>query len=419
MRILHIVHQYLPDHAGGTEYYVRSLALAQRAAGHEPTIFCPRSATGQRLERDASEGIQIYRVVSGRFTPANRFRATFGCRFLTDSLAGVVRQIEPELVHVHHLMGLPANILRVIDGSVPVVATLHDYWWVCANAQLLTNYSGQVCDGPRGWFNCARCGLAKAGAGTIMPVSPLATPLFYLRSRILHQVMPRVAAWIAPTSFVATWHVSHGFPPDRMHVAEHGIDLPTPQDVPQISTGRESETSVHFAYVGGLSPQKGVHVLIEAFNGLPSSARLSIAGDEQAFPEYCAALRQQAKHPGILFVGLLDRPGVWRALASADALVVPSLWYETASLVIQEAFAAGTPVIAADHGALAERVRHEVDGLLVPPGDTLALRSAMRRLMDDSSLLPRLQAGIQPVRGIKDHVQQLESIYRQVLAEAE
>jgi glycosyltransferase involved in cell wall biosynthesis len=183
----------------------------------------------------------------------------------------------------------------------------------------------------------------------------------------------------------------------------------------QISNGHKSETATHFAYIGGLSPQKGVHVLIEAFNGLPASARLTIAGDEHAFPEYCTDLRKQAKHPGIHFVGLLDRPGVWRTLAQADALVVPSLWYETASLIVQESFATRTPVIAADHGALAERVRHEIDGLLVPPGDTLALRSAMRRLMDDSCLLTRLRAGIQPVKGMEEHVEQLEAIYRQVL----
>jgi glycosyltransferase involved in cell wall biosynthesis len=89
------------------------------------------------------------------------------------------------------------------------------------------------------------------------------------------------------------------------------------------------------------------------------------------------------------------------------------LWYETASLVIQEAFAVGTPVIAARHGALAERVRHGCDGLLVPPGDVFSLRRAMLRLMDDAELLANLRNGIGPVATISQHVHQIEAIYLQ------
>ena len=109
--------------------------------------------------------------------------------------------------------------------------------------------------------------------------------------------------------------------------------------------------------------------------------RLTIAGDEDAFPDYVDDLRIQATHRGIGFAGRLDRDEVWQLLSDADLLVVPSLWYETASLAVQEAFAMGTPVIAANHGALAERVVHEKDGLLVPPGDVTELYAAMLRTM--------------------------------------
>jgi glycosyltransferase involved in cell wall biosynthesis len=221
-----------------------------------------------------------------------------------------------------------------------------------------------------------------------------------------------MAAWIAPTAFVAGWHASHGFPAERIHVVGHGIELPVTRG--EVSRP-QPEVADHFAYVGGLSPQKGVHVLIEAFNELPASARLTIAGDETAFPDYCAGLREQAAHSGIRFAGRLDRAGVGQALVEADALVVPSLWYETASLVVQEAFAVGTPVVAADHGALAERVRHEVNGLLVPPGDADALRGALVRLMEERGLITRLRGGIRPVMSMAEHVHKVEAIYRQVV----
>lgn len=415
MRILHIIHQYFPDHVGGTEHYTRALALAQQQAGHEVTILSRRYHSGQRLDREVQDGIPVYLAVNGPFTPAGRFRSTLGDRFLAGCLTRVVLETEPDLVHVQHLMGLPAAALLTINPSVPLVVTLHDYWWVCANAQLFTDYGGQVCDGPRWWLNCARCGLARAEASAAWPLAPLVAPAFAWRAAALRRLVPRVAAWIAPTRFVGNWYIEHGLPPERMHVVGHGIELP-PFAGQELVNEAEDEETHHFAYIGGLSKQKGIHVLIDAFNELPPDARLTIAGDETAFPGYCADLRRRASHQGIRFAGRLDRDRVWQTLAIADAIVVPSLWYETASLVVQEAFAAGTPVIAAKHGALAERVRHEVDGLLVPPGDAGALRRAMRRFIEEPGLAARLRSGIQPVVTIGGHAGTIESIYQQLSA---
>jgi glycosyltransferase involved in cell wall biosynthesis len=414
MRILHLLHQYFPDHAGGTEQYTRMLALSQQQMGHQVTIFCRQSGDGQHLDRETSEGISIYRAVSGSFTPVGRFRSTLGDGFLADALARALLETQPDLVHIHHLMGLPTGALWAADPATPLVGTLHDYWWVCANAQLITNYDDQVCAGPRWWLNCAQCGLARAGAEVLWPLSPFLAPLFAWRAAILRRLIPYVSAWIAPTAFVANWHITHGFPSERLHVIGHGIELPA-LDLEPIDR-RNGGAASHFAYIGGLSPQKGVHVLIEAFNGISPSARLTIAGDETAFPDYCAVLRARATHPGIRFVGHLAREGVWQILMDADALVVPSLWYETASLVVQEAFAVGTPVIAADHGALAERVRHGVDGLLVPPGNVPALRAALRRMTEEPALMEQLRAGIQPVTAVAEHAQRVADVYQQVLA---
>ena len=414
MRVLHIIHQYFPEHVGGTEHYLRALAEAQRRNGHEVTIFCRRSGEGQHLDREIADDIPIYRATSGPFTPAGRFRSTLGDGFLAGSLNQVAGEVQPDLVHIQHLMGLPASAVTSFDPALPLVVTLHDYWWVCANAQLITDYDRQVCEGPRWWMNCARCGLARAGMGANRLFSPVVVPVFWWRARLLQRAMPRVAAWIAPTDFVASWHAAHGFPAERMHVVGHGIELPPPGNEVRASEAK-ARAAFHVAYVGGLSPQKGVHVLVDAFNRLPQQARLTIAGDEAAFPDYSGDLRLQATHPGIQFAGRLGRDEVWQVLTSADVLVVPSLWYETASLVVQEAFAVRTPVIAADHGALAERVRDEVDGLLVPRGDSKALHGALRRTMDEPNLLPRLREGIRPQRGMAEHARLVEAVYRQAV----
>jgi glycosyltransferase involved in cell wall biosynthesis len=98
-----------------------------------------------------------------------------------------------------------------------------------------------------------------------------------------------------------------------------------------------------------------------------------------------------------------------------DVVVVPSLWYEAYSFLVSEAFAAGLPVLASRLGALADRVRDGVDGLLLPPGDIMAWRAAMQRLLDEPDLLPRLRAGVRPPMTMEEHVDRLETLYAQII----
>jgi glycosyltransferase involved in cell wall biosynthesis len=66
-------------------------------------------------------------------------------------------------------------------------------------------------------------------------------------------------------------------------------------------------------------------------------------------------------------------------------------------------------------GALADRVRDGIDGLLLPPGDIIAWRSAIQRLVDEPDLLPRLRAGVRPPIAMEEHVDRLESLYAEVI----
>jgi glycosyltransferase involved in cell wall biosynthesis len=231
------------------------------------------------------------------------------------------------------------------------------------------------------------------------------------RHRLLHRVLTNAASLIAPTEFVRETYRQLGAPVDRVRVIPHGIAVPAalPAAPPR------STDALRVAYVGGLAWQKGVHVVIEAVNGLPAQAvQLSVYGDTAAFPDYVAELKQLAQHPQIQFMGRAAHAEIWQVLRQADVVVVPSLWYETASLIIQEAFAAGVPVIASNLGALRERVHDDVDGLLVTPGDPAAWRAALQRCAAEPELLPRLRQGIRPVRSMDEHVVDLEALYADI-----
>lgn len=430
MRILHLVHQYLPDKIGGTERYTQSIARTLTTRGHEVSVFYRRSAEGAGLARRNEDGVTVWAAWAGSPSPTRRFLATFGDAAIARAFQDVLDQARPELVHVQHLMGLPARLLDVIYWRhIPMVVTLHDYWWVCANAQLLTNYDQQVCDGPKvGWLNCGRCALARGGMGGLWPAAPALTPLLAVRERLLRRALGRAARCIAPTRFVKDWYVAHGLAADRIDVLSHGIQLPDRPPAPQAPSSPplrlQPETELagadpdnhplRVAYIGGLSWQKGVHVLVEAFKSLSPDAELWIAGDEAFDPDYSGSLRASAG-PNVRFLGALSHAQVWDALGRVDAVAVPSLWYETFSLIVHEAFAAGRSVIASRLGALAEVVRDGVDGLLVTPGDVTAWQAALARLAQEPQFRRQLAAGIRPTLTLREHVGRLEAIYVQVV----
>ena len=92
---MHIVHQYVPDHVGGTELYTQWLARGLRQRGHQVTVFFRRDAEGKGLEcRDDAQGARICAAWSGRITPERRFLATFGDRHLFGAFQQVTEKVE-------------------------------------------------------------------------------------------------------------------------------------------------------------------------------------------------------------------------------------------------------------------------------------------------------------------------------------
>ncbi len=424
MRILHLIHQYLPDKIGGTELYTQTLARQQRQQGHHVAIFTPSlrpPIRGSLYQQEMAEEGIIYRVPLGEQRDTAVFAATFRPLWsrppLALALADVLAAAAPDLVHIQHLMGMPVGLASMLkQANLPYIVTLHDYWHLCANAQLITNYGNQVCRGPNWWLNCAHCAVARAGQPRLRPLTPTLAPLFAYREKRLRQVLSRASGLIAPTQFTANIHAQLGLNPENITVIPHGIAVPAHLPTTTRST---SNDRLHIGYIGGLSWQKGVHVLIEAMNQLPAEQfRLTIYGDPTAFPAYVAQLQQSARHPAIHFPGRLPHQQLWLALSKLDVIVVPSLWYETASLIVQEAFAAGVPVIASDLGALKERVEHGVDGYHFPPGNALVLAHYLQELQQSPATRQRLQAGIKPVQTIQTHTAQVLAQYEKALSVA-
>jgi glycosyltransferase involved in cell wall biosynthesis/peptidoglycan/xylan/chitin deacetylase (PgdA/CDA1 family) len=192
------------------------------------------------------------------------------------------------------------------------------------------------------------------------------------------------------TRIVAVSHQTHqlalccGAPGRRVRTVLNGIDCAALERPPR--RVERPDSSLVIGTVARLSPEKGIHHLLAAFdaaNRCANQLRLRIAGDGPERPRLEALAAQLESAPRIQFLGY--RGDVGSVLDGLDLFVLPSLT-EGIPLALLEAMAAGVPVIAAEVGGVPEVVTHLENGYLVPAGDTGALAGAITTLTRDSSL---------------------------------
>jgi glycosyltransferase involved in cell wall biosynthesis len=323
----------------------------------------------------------------------------------TRMMAEAIDRVRPEVVHVHNFFPLlsPAIFDVCRQKRVPAVVTLHNFRTICTGGILLRN--GRLCHkcpdaGHHLWgvvHRCYRGSLLGSAASAYM----IAT----------HQ---HRGTWTRPglrmialSAFARGVFVQAGFDPDMIDVKPNFMPDP---GRPDPSAAREG-----LLYVGRLSPEKGIDVLLQA--AAESEAPLRIAGDG---PEL-AALRASAPR-NITFLGAIARAEVLTEMSRARALVVPSLWYEGFPMVIVEAFANGTPVIASDLGGRSEIVQSGVNGALVPAANVDLLKQGMRAFLDDRALSDRCgqaaRATYLKLYSPGENLRQLETIYERSIRDA-
>jgi glycosyltransferase involved in cell wall biosynthesis len=246
-----------------------------------------------------------------------------------------------------------------------------------------------------------------------------------LRNRRLHELLERACCVIAPTKFVRELYAGLGMPTANLRVVPHGIAKPERGAAAMIGpASSDTPRPLRAGYVGSINYLKGLHVLIEAVNRLPDGAiELTIYGNLDSYPEYVAQLRRQARNAGVNFAGAIEREatqrneedGLWHALARLDVLLLPTLWYEASPLTVDEAFAAGLPIVASHIGAMSEKIADGVNGRLFPPGDVEALSVILRELAEEPSRLRTLRDGIPEVLSMSDHWKRLALLYQSCL----
>ena len=276
-----------------------------------------------------------------------------------------LKKFRPDIIHVHNFYfnASPSVFFEANRQNIPVIATLQNYRLVCVNGLLLRKQ--QVCElcvhsffplyGVK--YRCHHNSiLQSAVVGSIGSVH-----------KFLGTWKKRVDKFIVPAEFIKMKliHSSLHLPNDKITVKRNFIDDPGPVNV----SGRKN----FFLFVGRLSVEKGVDVLLKCFS-LLSNEDLIIVGDG---PDANALKERYAGLRNIHFAGHKNKSEVLDLMKACRALLFPSIWYEGLPVTIIESLATGTPVIASRLGAMEEMIRHNINGLLFERGNFEELRDAI------------------------------------------
>ena len=418
MKILVVVHDYLPAHLGGSELHAHQTAVELARRGHEVTaLFTERDLSAEQgeLRRGELDGVATIEAVHQR--EYEDVRETWVQARSAEVLDRVLDELRPDVVHFHHLALWGSRCLRVArEAGCRVLLTLHDYHLVCDRATLLRS-DGELCTGgPTG--DCTDClrdhpllPERHPGGAHRTPEALLALAAIARREQHAND-LASVRRVICPSRFLADLFVeAELLRPEQVVVLEAGY--PGPRREPRPAPPADGPaTPLRVGYVGGIYPSKGLHVLVDAMGHLRDApVELHVHGILDWFPDYVDALRRAATGLPVHFHGRFEPARLDDVLAGVDVLVVPSVWYENMPITIQEAFRNGLPVVTTDLGGMAEAVEHGVSGLTFPRGDARALADRLRALASDRALLARLAAGRPPITTLEEVVDELERLY--------
>lgn len=416
MRVL-LLAQFFPPDIGGEERHVFNLANALAGRGHEVSV-ATQQMDGVPREEILPSGVRVHRFATaamhlpGVYSTDRAHHPPVPDPLGVRELARIVRDEQPHIVHAHNWIVNSAVALRRSSSAghrFGLVLTLHDYSHVCATKRLMRR--GAVCRGPA-VSRCLPCATAHYGPA-VGPVTAAAVAAMRPWKDWAVDRVVSVSSAVAAANSVsqrANSVVIPNFIPDDV-VATHAVD--TSGGI-TAAVGSGLGPDGFLLFVGDLSREKGLHVLLHAYEAL---------GRER--PPLLLVGRRTSDTPHRLPPGAQievewSHERVLAAFRRCIVAVLPSVWSDPCPTTVLEAMASGRPIVTTKTGGIVDMVVNGVSGLLVSPGSGRELAEAMARMLRDADLRSRLAAGAQ------DHVKpftasavvgRLEAVYEQVAEE--
>lgn len=380
MRILHVSSLWEPVVLGGAEKYAGRLAEEQQRAGHTVGAIT-FGVTGDLVV----EAVPAWPYRLDQFQQQPRWkRAAFRLAdvynpFAASRMRKAIKRFRPDVVHSHSIPGLSTAALTA-GTDVAHVHHVHDQWLMCRRTTS-TLPSGEPCED-------RSCKVIAA-----------------VRSQIVQRHPPELV--LAPSRYVMDAHSRLQWTDGRMRHVPYSIGTEFEGHRAKVPTAGQP---ISFGYIGQLSVQKGLETLLRAFAGLEGEHRLIVAGEGDLAPAIARA------GPRVTALGWVNGSAREQFFADVDCLVVPSIWPDTAPLVVTEGRANGLPVIGARIGGIPEKVSERCEPLMFTPGKVGELRDSLEAFASEPGrFTPDASSRVRIGPSWPDHERQIGEFYQEAV----
>jgi glycosyltransferase involved in cell wall biosynthesis len=321
------------------------------------------------------------------------------------ALRAFIHQERPQVAHFHNTFPLisPSGYYAARAEGVPVIQTLHNYRLICPNAVFFRD--GHACEDCLGktppWPGVVHACYRESRVITGVVATMLTA------HRALRTWMRMVDAYVVLTEFMREKYIQGGLPAEKIVVIPNAV-------YPDVGVGVGG--GGYALFVGRLSVEKGIETLLAAWERLERKVPLKIVGDGPLANKVAGAAQ---RFKDIEWLRQRSAAQTRALMKEAWVLVCPSVWYDGMPLVIVEAYAAGLPVIASNHGSPATLVDHHRTGLLFRPGDPKDLATQVRWALsypsEFSDMRSEVRAEFEKKYTTERHYQKLMNVYQEAI----
>ena len=360
MNIVMVGEYYNPNLIGGAEIQAMRRAEGLVKMGLEVTVISFDGNVNTKYE--TINGVKVIRYL----LPTHKAKMLS----LAVPIARALRKHEQgtDIYHLYNTHPLPAaGLYKITGGRKPVLANLENYSGYCPLTTAMYGKCDTLCR-----FSC----LTRESHNTFERIIAFVYAGVYPLLRYLAKKADR---YIAVSDYVKQEYIKQGFDEDKISVIPNSLDINCFSNRSKIP-----HAGTNILYVGRMSEEKGVSVLISAFSNVSKThenIRLILVGDGPALPEYRELVRKNEIQEKVTFTGYQSESHISNFYSVADIFVHPAVCNEPFGITLLEAMASEVPILVSNVGSLAQIVNNA--GIIFNKGDISDLTNKLTSLIED------------------------------------
>ena len=424
--MLQVCESYPPKYGGGAGIVAKDISLALVARGHDVHVLTTESRPGHNdysLFHERDHGVDIDRVTLRYLVEQDPDGWQLGIRAWKHHERRIAKLLEerlttwrPDAVQYHTTRPFgEVGPLVIARHRIPIIAVLHEAWFICPRLVLYRSPTAEPCEGP-GAVKCLECMYSNYDGGHARAVPKLAWRIPRLRAYPAYRLWRRRAARRSLTGALAFSKFMAGIQqphiPGPISFLPIGINL---EGLPEVQP-RRPRVPLRFGFFGGFQPIKGIWHVLDAAAALQRENldfELYVWGPGAS--EHGHEIQSRRLGDRVRTMGTYEPDTMWEAYGQIDVALMATTVHEALGRIPLEARAAGAPSIVPAVGGLRESVRDEVDGLLYRFCDPKDLERQMRRILTEAGLFEQLSSELKPVVDTRTRGEVLEQLYRSII----